>query len=168
MEPELEPAMVHKQSHTTKYGSLKDVIIIDSGSVMDTFMNPDFVTDIHVSKKPLLMSTNAGSKRINLEGNVMSYGKVYYDPDQLANIFGLASAIKKYRVTYDSDKEDAFLMHTKDNIVKFERTPEGLYAFKPTEDFLRQVAEWKQMEAPTAEPTVNLDTITDDQEGIDC
>jgi hypothetical protein len=98
----------------------------------------------------------------------MSYGKVYYDPDQLANIFGLASAIKKYRVTYDSDKEDAFLMHTKDNIVKFERTPEGLYAFKPTEDFLRQVADWKQMKAPTSEPTVNLNTITDDQEGIDC
>jgi hypothetical protein len=141
--------MVHKQSHSTTYGSLKDVILIDSGSVMDTFMNPDFVTDIHISKKPLLMSTNAGSKRINLEGNVMSYGKVYYDPDQLANIFGLASAIKKYRVTYDSDKEDAFLMHTKDGIVKFERTPEGLYAFKPTENFLHQVAKRKQMKAPT-------------------
>jgi hypothetical protein len=79
----------------------------------------------------------------------------------LASIFGLASAIKKYRVTYDSDKEDAFLMHTKDGIVKFERTPEGLYAFKPTENFLRQVAKRKQMKAPTAEPTVNLNTITD-------
>jgi hypothetical protein len=86
----------------------------------------------------------------------------------LANIFGLASAIKKCHVTYGSNKEDAFLMHMKDGIVKFERTPEGLYAYKPTKNFLRTVAERKQMKAPTAEPTVNLNTITDDQEGINC
>ena len=33
----------------------------------------------------------------------------------------------KHRITYDSVKEDAFLIHMPQKIVKFKRSPEGLY-----------------------------------------
>ena len=33
-------------------------------------------------------------------------------------------------IKYDSDKEDAFLVHKKDGIVKFECSPEGLYQYE--------------------------------------
>ena len=44
----------------------------------------------------------------------------------------------KHRIQYDSAKEDAFLVHTEDGIHKFKRTPEGLYAYKPPEEFFEQ------------------------------
>jgi len=37
---------------------------------------------------------------------------------------------KKHRITYDSDKEDAFLVHTENGLIKFEASPEGLYRYK--------------------------------------
>ena len=50
----------------------------------------------------------------------------------------------KYRVTYDSKVEDAFLVHTPSGVIKFNRTPEGLYMLKPTTKFLEQVAATKK------------------------
>ena len=43
------------------------------------------------------------------------------------NIFGFADLVDKHRITYDSAKEDAFLIHMPEKIVKFKRSPEGLY-----------------------------------------
>jgi hypothetical protein len=51
----------------------------------------------------------------------------------------------KDRITYeDSDQEDAFLVHSNSGIIKFERTPDGLYVYKPTANFKNQVAELKK------------------------
>jgi hypothetical protein len=41
----------------------------------------------------------------------------------------------KHRITYDSGQEDAFLVHSDSGIIKFEKTPDGLYIFKPTANF---------------------------------
>ena len=90
------------------------------------------------------MQANAGSKVVMLEADVAGIGTAYYDPTQVANIFGFAHMADKYRVTYDSSVEDAFLVHTNDGIIKFDRTPEGLYVLKPTAKFLNHVAATKQ------------------------
>ena len=50
----------------------------------------------------------------------------------------------KYRITYDSNKEDAFLVHTDKGIIRFVRTMDGLYAYKPSPKFKQQVAEAKR------------------------
>ena len=52
---------------------------------------------------------------------------------------------KDHRITYDSDKEGSFLVHTKPGITKFKATPEGLYAFKPPRRYLKDVAENKNI-----------------------
>ncbi|WP_427962039.1 hypothetical protein, partial [Acidithiobacillus sp.] len=129
---------------------MKDVILLDSGSSIGaTFMNPDLVTDIKMAKQPINMTTNAGEKIIGLEGQVKGFGKVYYDPTMMANIFGLSEMVDRCRVTFDSDVEDAFVVHVKDGKIKFSRTPEGLYAYKPTKRYLAEVAESKQMSPPS-------------------
>jgi hypothetical protein len=61
-----------------------------------------------------------GVKQSNREANVPGFGKVYYDEDAIANIFGFSDLKKKHRITYDSDKEDAFLVHMDNEIIKFE------------------------------------------------
>ena len=55
----------------------------------------------------------------------------------------------KYQITYYSDKEYAFTMHTDNGIIKFRRIPEGLYAYKPSASYLKQVSATKYMSPPT-------------------
>jgi hypothetical protein len=43
--------------------------------------------------------------------------------------FGFSDLKKKDRITYDSDKEDAFLVHMDNEIIKFECSPSGLYQY---------------------------------------
>ena len=89
--------------------NLKEYILIDTGFTVDTLMNPNFVTDIKASKKKLAMSTNAGVKEITLQANVNGYGNVWYDTDQIANIFSFGRLADKYKVKYNYRKEDAFV-----------------------------------------------------------
>ena len=155
-----ESQMVHKQSHQAKkFDDLGDMILIDSGSsVKATFMNPDLLTDIKPSKKTLNMRTNAGSKRITMEGQVKGFGTTWYDPDSIANIFAFSHMVDECdRVLYDSWKDDAIHVWTdKDapdkGLVKFERTPQNLYAYKPSDKYKCQVAKEKNMLSPKKEP----------------
>ncbi|MGC8547339.1 MAG: hypothetical protein ACP5MU_06790 [Thermoplasmata archaeon] len=153
MTKDMSGAAVHKQCAAHHKG-MKDVILLDSGSSIGaTFMNPDLVTDIKMAKQPINMTTNAGEKIIGFEGQVKGFGKVYYDPTMMANIFGLSEMVDRCRVTFDSDVEDAFVVHVKDGKIKFSRTPEGLYAYKPTKRYLAEVTESKQMSPPSEHGT---------------
>ncbi len=42
---------------------------------------------------------------------------------------------KKWRITYDSDREDTFLVHTHSGIVKFKANKDGLYLYRPTKNY---------------------------------
>ena len=61
------------------------------------------------------------------KANVPKWGKVWFNKNRIANIFSLASMIKHHRVTFDSDKEAAFLVHTPEGVIKFIMSPEGLF-----------------------------------------
>jgi hypothetical protein len=52
---------------------------------------------------------------------------VWYDEAAIANIFGLSDLKKKHRITFDSEKEDAFIVHMDDGNMKFQCNPKGLY-----------------------------------------
>ena len=58
---------------------------------------------------------------MNLNADVNGFGTAKFDPDQMANILGFSHMAEKYRVAYDNEKEDAFLIHTEHGIVKFRR-----------------------------------------------
>ena len=63
------------------------------------------LVDIHPSKETMMMSTNAGVKRLGVQGHLESFGSAYYDPDLLANIVGFAALINKgYKITYNSEQ----------------------------------------------------------------
>ena len=52
--------------------------------------------------------------------------------DALTNILSLAQTTDKYRVTFDSAKDNAFYVHTPKKTVRFGRTKANLYAHTPT------------------------------------
>ena len=52
--------------------NLRNSILLDSGSGIDaTFCNPDMVTQIYPACKPMVMHTNAGTKRLDVNGQVV-------------------------------------------------------------------------------------------------
>jgi hypothetical protein len=110
----LIPTSIEKESlynDDQEMGSrLRNWITLDNGSTLSLFSNPDIVEDIQTSTKTLVLATNAGVTQSNKEATVPGFGKVCSDKDVIADIFGLSDLKKKYRVTYDSEKEDAFLI----------------------------------------------------------
>ena len=105
---------------------LKNSITLDNGSMLSLFSNPDLVQDIPTTRTTLTLAMNTGVKKSNQEALVPEFGKVYFDKDTIANIFGLSDLKKKYWITYDSKNEEAFLVHKENKIIKSECSPEGL------------------------------------------
>ena len=79
----------------------------------------------------LILQTNAGNKPTIHKAKVPNYGKVWFDIEGMANILIFAKMEDKYRIIYDSAVDSAFNMHTKNGIIKFCRSAEGLYYYKP-------------------------------------
>ena len=121
----LQINLMNKKRKATEH--MKDWIILDNGSTMSLFANPDLVEKIRESKNTLELHTNTGCKRNKMEADMPGFGTVWFNPDAIANIFGFADLVDKHRITYDSAKEDAFLIHMPQKIVKFKRSPKGHY-----------------------------------------
>ena len=64
-------------------------------------------------------------------------------------------------ITYDSRKEDAFVVHKKDHVVKFTRTAENVYAHTPSQDLKDEITRLKGMSNPVAKVAVShlIDTV---------
>ena len=87
---------------------------------MSIFSNPDLVTNVRSVATPMSLATNAGTRSVTKEATVPGFGTVWYNPDAIANIFGFVDLKRQHQVTYDSAKEDAFLVHMHGKVVKFE------------------------------------------------
>ena len=112
---------------------------------------------------------------LKVDGDVKGFGVAKYDPTHMANIMGFSHMADKYHVTYDSRKEDAFLIHTDQGIIKFFR--EGrLYTYEPSKKYLAAVKATKERknkrydqflttnhDAPT-ESLTDLDNTVKEQE----
>ena len=56
-----------------------------------------------------IMSTNAGEKELDKEGDWKEWGKAYLDETALTNIVSISYMVKKgFHVVFDSDKENCF------------------------------------------------------------
>jgi hypothetical protein len=79
--------------HTTQ--DLKDMILMDTGSMLSVFMNETFLKDIRPSKSTCQMSTNNGSKQLTHEGILPGHHElVHYDPTSIANIMAFCKVLK--------------------------------------------------------------------------
>ena len=128
---------------------MKEYIFIDSGStVKATVNNPEFMTDIRVSKNPVDLNTNGGKSQLNVEGNIPGFCNnhdAWLDVNHLANLLGFSHMADEYHIEYNNKKEDAFLVHTPYGTCKFVRMGR-LYGYKPSKDFLNKVAQAKGLQ----------------------
>ena len=66
-----------------------------------------------------LMSTNASMRKLTVDADVEGIGVAKYDLQQIVNIFSFSHMVDEYHVTYDSNVENAFFVHTKHKVIKF-------------------------------------------------
>ena len=95
-------------------------------------------------------------------------GPCHIDEKQMANIFSLFHMAKDHRITMDTAKGNAFIVHYPDGRqIKFEATEEGLYVFKPPDTFVQEMIEANReaMEANNRGQTHIVSTVEENQKG---
>ena len=76
----------------------------------------------------MFIHCTAGVAKTNLVGDLPGYGTVWYHPNGIANILSLSKVKEKYRVTYDSDNNNQFIVHRPDGTQRiFQQSSRGLY-----------------------------------------
>jgi hypothetical protein len=88
------------------------------------------VTNIQQTDEELTLTTNAGVLQTKMKADVPGWGEVWFDPTAMTNIFSYAQMVNRHPVTYDSTKEDAFIVHLPHKQVKFMQE-NGLYVYRP-------------------------------------
>ena len=107
----------------------KSWILFDNQSTVDVFCNSDLLTNIRETNESMKIHCNAGVATTNLVGDLAGYGTVWLHTDGIANILSL-SRVKEhgYRVTYDSDGGNKFIVNKSDGTVRvFNESGRGLY-----------------------------------------
>jgi hypothetical protein len=58
-------------------------------------------------------------------------GELWFNHHTITNIFSYVEMAQLHCITYDFNKEDAFIVHLLDKQVKITKTNQGLYIYKP-------------------------------------
>ena len=133
---------VHNQETSNAGEALQDsnqekpvVITLDSATTKSLFCNEELVDNRWKSKYVTEIGTNAGTRLIDEEADVPDFREVMFSEEAIANLFSLNKLCERYRVEFDSDKENAFIVHlSKDRRIKFPVNSQGLYTYNPLKD----------------------------------
>jgi hypothetical protein len=124
-------AHIQLQFHQQAF-QMRDWILLDNQSSVTVFCNKDMVNNVRESVDGnMQLATNGGTLVTTQKADLPQWGVVWYNEKAITNIFSYAEMADKYRITYDSDKEDAFVVHMPDKTVRFERIGLNLYVYKP-------------------------------------
>jgi hypothetical protein len=125
-------ASVQIQNYSFSQGyKMSDWVLLDRDSTHTIFCNPEYVSDIVDVDETLNLETNGGVLVSNQKCTVAGLGQRWFNRKAIANVISLADMAKNNRVTYDSARELAFLVHTEGKIIRFPQLKSGLYARNP-------------------------------------
>jgi hypothetical protein len=79
----------------------------------------------------MVISTNAGDLTSTQQAEVPGFGQVWYNENAMTNIYSLGDMVDRFRVTFDSEKEDAIVVHTPQGPLKLHRNHQNLYSAHP-------------------------------------
>ena len=123
--------VVHDQTHLeTRHGGCLPLewVLLDSQSTIDVFLNRRLLKNIRRIGQYMYIHCTAGVTRTNLVGELPGYGTVWFHPDGIANILSLARVKTKYRITFNSDENNEFVVHKPDRSTRnFKESSRGLY-----------------------------------------
>ncbi|CAJ1929736.1 unnamed protein product [Cylindrotheca closterium] len=96
---------------------LYDDVIMDSGCTNTTICNGELMHGLRHADKELDMHTNVGSRVLDEEGFLGRFPPpVYHNEDVIANVLAMDEMIAAgYRITMDTDADNAFIVHCDGN-----------------------------------------------------
>ena len=89
-------------------------ILLDNQSTVDVFCNQNLLKNMRKVKGTMHIHCNSGTTSTSMMGDLPGYGNMWYSPNGIANTLSLVCVKKKYRVTFDSELNNAFIVHKKD------------------------------------------------------
>ncbi|KAG7345439.1 hypothetical protein IV203_032970 [Nitzschia inconspicua] len=112
---------------------LKNLMLLDSQAPGHIFGKKEYLDDIRSSgNQTLTVSTLKEKLFLNHIGDVPdNLGTAWYSDEVKTNIFSLAELSKRFRITYDSSKEDAIIVHHPKKKIKFVKNHMNLYVYDP-------------------------------------
>ena len=112
---------------------MRNWILLDNQSSVSVFCNKDLVQNIRKSNDGNMhLSTNGGVLVTSKKADLPQWGELWFNESAITNIISYAEMADRYRITYDSGKEDAFIVHLSDDkTVRFARRGNNLYVIKP-------------------------------------
>ena len=109
---------------------MEDWILLDTGLSTDIFCDKGLLTNMTEDPTGLTLHTNGGVLESNECGDLPIYGRVWHDARALTNILSFFNLQKKFHVTFDNAKDDAFHVFTKDKKeLCFSPSPNGIYRY---------------------------------------
>jgi hypothetical protein len=105
-------------------------ILLDSQSTIDVFQCGGLLENIQKSSTSMDIHSNSGMTTTNLMGDYPGYGRVWYDPNGIANILSMSQMVARgYKVTYSSSDGNAFTVDDPNGNYygTFKQSPQGLY-----------------------------------------
>ena len=105
-------------------------ILLDNQVTTDIFGNANLLNDIHEVTTPLYIHGITGVLMIKQQGTLPGHGTVWYHPQVSINILSMAKLKQQYHITYDSGKDNAFIVREHDNMQTkyiFHESDDGLY-----------------------------------------
>ena len=124
--------------------------ILDSGSTITLGRSKEEMKNVRDVKGSVVMSTNAGNKRLEREGEWREWGKSFLDPSALTNIISISDAVRKgFRVLFDSKKENCFYVVDPHDgkVIRFPMR-KGLYV-RDSEESKMKETHWTSVEGFT-------------------
>jgi hypothetical protein len=107
---------------------MKEWILLDNKFTVTIFCNQDMVTNFCPANNELLdLITNARILCTMQKATIPGWGKAWFNLQAIINIFSYAEMAKHHQITYNSSKQDTFIVHLLDKQVKFTKTDQGLY-----------------------------------------
>jgi hypothetical protein len=117
-------------------------LVLDTGATFSSMKNKNLLAGVYEADKPIKMCTNTGTRLITQRGEMLGMKTdPWLDKESMANIVSFGELKRQYRVTYDSDHADSFFCHTENGIIKFDRTKEGLYTLRLSDEYKTAVEE---------------------------
>ncbi len=94
---------------------------------VDQIANPDLLTNIRKSQKPIVVHCNVGKMKTDLKGKLGDM-TVHHNLKSIANVLSLHLVKQKHQVTYNSwDRDGVFVVHTPKGVVEFKPSDRGLH-----------------------------------------
>ena len=104
-------------------------LLLDSCSTTNLISNKSWLHNIHVDGTSILVRCYVGTITLTQKGYFGSYPEpVWFNPHGIANIMSLDNVAKYFRITMDTEADNAMLLHKDDGMtMKFAPTGKGLY-----------------------------------------